>query len=169
MRIRINEPRTVRAGRFEINVRSRPLEFNLDPIAIAEGPARALRDAIAAGIRAITQSVAPATLRYRAEARRALARGAGWALERFGRSGAPDGDRLFQGSGELAAHLEVRGSGDGFQIVAPSDRLDAPGTTAAALLERLAELVPALRDPFSNETLRAAIAEAWASVLARRL
>ena len=51
------------------------------------------------------------------------------ALARYGAKGPPVGDRLFNGSGELADALELEPDGDSFAIRAPADRLSAPGTT----------------------------------------
>lgn len=163
MRVRINEPRSTGPGRFQINVRSRPIEFNLDPAELGAGIADAIRDAIAAGIAAITERVAPATVRYREEARRALARGARWAVDRFGRHGVPAGDRLFAG---LDQELEVQPDGDTYRI-GIARPFNAPGASPEALLDRLRELVPAITDPFSSSSVQAAIAEAWAKLVRR--
>ncbi len=83
---------------------------------------------------------------YREKARKAFARGARWALDRYD-SPPGIGDTMFNDSGALANDVEVAATGDSYQISVPG-RLQAEG--GGDLTEQLAELVPALDDPFSD-------------------
>lgn len=152
----IDSSRTTSAGRFGMTVRAQPLTVELDPMVLAAGAAAALRDAIAAGIRNITQTVAPATMVYREKARKAFARGARWALDRY--DSAPGiGDAMFNDSGELASDVELAAGDGSYQISVPG-RLQAEG--GGDLTEQLADLVPVLQDPFSDAGVADAADEA---------
>lgn len=165
-RIRINEPRTVVAGKVTVTTRSRPIEHVFDEPALGESVARAIRDAIAEGIRAISQVATPATLKFRAAARRAVARGAPWAEARYpgGREPA-ESDRLFNDSGELAGDLQLEQANGAWQVAAPADRGDPPGSSATSMFERLRALVPALANPLDHPKVQAAIAATWSTIV----
>jgi hypothetical protein len=152
----IDSSRTVNTGRFTMSVRAQPLNVELDPMVLAAGGAAALRDAIAAGIRNIAQTVAPATMVYREKARKAFARGARWALDRYD-SPPGIGDTMFNDSGELANDVELAAGDDSYEISVPG-RLQAEG--GGDLTEQLAELVPVLDDPFSDTGVADAADEA---------
>jgi hypothetical protein len=146
----IDSSQVIQAGSVTVTVRAQPLRVELDPMALAGGAAAALGAAIAAGIRGITQTVAPATRVFREKARKAFARGAPWALARY--SATPGaGDAMFNDSGELAGDVQVDAGADGFEISLPGDRLQAAG--GGDLTEQLAELVPVIDDPFSDDTV----------------
>jgi hypothetical protein len=168
--ITINQSRTINAGRVTVEVLGDPIEHNLDELELGAGVAAALAAAIAAGIKGISQAVSPATLVYREKARRAVERGAAWALERYAGGGTPgSGSTLFNDSEELAAGVAVRAASDGYEITVPSDRLgaDLPGSAPGSVIGRLVAAVQALRDPFSVSTVRSAIEASWSKLFRR--
>jgi hypothetical protein len=161
----IDESTTIHTDRVRITFTAEPLEVELDAAAIVSGPARALRDAIAEGIRAIAVSIAPATKVYREKAARALKRGAPWAVARFGTRTPGASDRLFNDSGALADSLSVDQDGKGYDVGTTRD-LEPPG--AGSLYERLIQLVPALRDPFSSSRVNRALESAFDAMFSLR-
>lgn len=170
MGITINRSRTISAGRVTIEVLGDPIEHNLDELELGAGVAAAIRDAITAGIRGISTAVAPATLVYREKARRAVERGAAWALDRYAGGGTPgSGSTLFNDSEELAAGVAVRATVDGYEVTVPSDRLAAelPGSAPGSVIGRLVASVQALRDPFSVSTVMAAVEASWSKLFRR--
>ena len=165
-KIRLNEPRSVRAGGVSIETTGDVIELDTS-VDLVSGAATALRDAIAAGIRGISASVSPATLVYREKAKRAFERGAAWAVARYGGGREPgSSSRLFNDSGELAAGIGVTVGPDGASVTVPADRLgDLPGAPPGSTLERLRTLVPALAAPLDVPGVREAIAAAWARLV----
>lgn len=113
---------------------------------VAEQIAATTHDAIAG----IKQTVSPATAAWREKAKRAYERGAPWALERYGDSPPDTSNRMFNDSGELAGvRLEPTRGPDGWAITVP-DRLSPESRTASGrsdLVDKLAELAPAIADP----------------------
>lgn len=63
-----------------------------------------------------------------------------------------DGHRLFNRTGHLADGIDVQSTGSEYQITAPGDRLEDP-----AVASRLAELVPAIRDPLTPDVVQAIV------------
>jgi hypothetical protein len=146
-RIVLNESYTVRGEHTTVTVTGQPLEVTLDPAALGEGPATAIRDAIAAGIRGISERASKATIARR-------------------KAAGVSGDRLFNASGHLVAALATEREGEDWNVTAPADRLDEariPGIT-----QRLADLVDAIRDPLAQRAVRDAI-ERTAGALVRKL
>lgn len=136
-KITINAPPSVRAGRFRVEIESEPITHDFDEAALGEGPARAIAAAIAEGIRAITEPAAAATIRAR-------------------RAAGILSTRLFNATGKLARGIDAIARGEAWSINAPADRLGGD-REGAELLERLRELVGALRDPLGEPRVRAAI------------
>jgi hypothetical protein len=128
--------------------------IEIDVVALLADPgiAEAIRDAIAADIKAITQTIAPATHAFRAKARKALERGAPWAVKRYGTRAPSTSDTMFNDSGALAAGLKVERTASGFAVVASHELAARHGG-----MDRLAELVPVIRDPFSDSRVRSAV------------
>lgn len=137
--ITINEPYTARSGNVSITVESEPVVHTFDERALGEGPAKAISDAIAAGIRAITETAAASTVAKRK------------------RTNPGASDRLFNDSGTLAAGIAAIASGVDWLITVPPNRLDPATTFATRMMARLRELVPALNDPLSVPAVKAAI------------
>ncbi len=68
--------------------------------------------------------------------------------------------RLFNRTGHLADGLHVEAQGDGFAILTPADR-----ALTDDQMERLAELVPVIADPFTSPKVQAAVQEQWERVV----
>jgi len=151
-KLTLNESRVHQAGRLRVEVTAEPIVHDFDARALGEGPARAIADAIRAGIRVIATAAAPATLRRR-------------------RAEGVTTTGLFNATGHLARDLTAAWRGDEWAIDAPADRLVAgAGRDADALarmLERLAELVPVLHDPIAAPGVRAAIEATLARLIQR--
>jgi GGDEF domain-containing protein len=152
-KIRINESFEHVAGDTTIRVQAETLELDLDPMRLAAGVARALRDEIAAGIRGITVGAAPATIKRRL--RQAIS-----------------STRLFNATGRLVDLLELVAdqAGKVYAVTVPADHFDAtfPPDRRAQVLQRLHELVPALRAPFDVPSIRHAL-EAAAAAMIRKV
>lgn len=151
---RINDSYTVRRGGHSVEVRGEPIDHDLDERRLGEGPARAIRDAIVAGIRAIGAQAAPATI-----------------AKRQRRSPPSSSTTLFNDTGHLADGMTVDASGEEWAIAAPPDRFGPaiarePGRLEQMLI-RLRELVPAIADPMADPRVRAAV-ERSVDVLLRR-
>lgn len=167
-------------SRVTMTIDSQPILHDLNEEKLGEGPARAIAAAIRAGIKNITELAKGATLEKRKRAKEELARGVRSALQRYsgGRTGTkePSGSvRLFNDSGRLADGLEVRqNTAEGnWTINVPANRLD-PSTFKnrgdfVAMLTRLRELVPALRDPTSIPEVKRAIERGIRDLLIREL
>jgi hypothetical protein len=125
MRTTLDESSTVTVGSVTITTKADPLEFELDPIKIARGPAEAIARSIANGIRRVTDSATLGTIRRR---------------QREGISS----DRKWNATGKLASSITVERDGDGFAIVAPSDRLQDDDVA-----QRIVDDVPAISDPIT--------------------
>lgn len=161
-RITINESFEARGTHSSVTVRAEPVEHVFDEDELGRGPSHAIAKAIREGIRAITQQASASTIARRQAAVKALARGASWAVERY-RGQPPTGStRLFNDSGRLADLVVALVSGE-WRIAAPAARLDPTqvdggSMTVEHMLERLRELVPVLRDPLGDRSVREAIA-----------
>lgn len=165
----INDSRTISVDGVRIDVRGQPIDHDFDHLGeLGAAPARAILEAIVAGIRAIATPASPATLRFRAAAAVALAKGKAWAVERYGTRAPATSSELYNDSGELAGGMAVQPNGDTWEVSAPGDRFTAGGTTPASLYERLAALVPALPDPLSVQAVQDAIAATWAKIVRLR-
>lgn len=171
--VTINEGFTTR-GEWATEMIGDPVRHHFDVAELGAGVARAIRDAAAQQIRAITATVTERTFKQRQYARAALARGAAWAVERYA-GGIPSSssEQLFNDSERFASGLTLDRQPDGsWTTSAPHGRLDASrfGSTGAfeRMVIRLRELVPVLRDPFSVETVARALAEAHAKLFAKR-
>jgi len=140
--ITLLESSTARAGRLAIETRGDAITHTFDEHLLGEGPARAIAAAIADGIRQIRELAAPPTLRRR--------RAAGIAAT-----------ALFNATGRLAAGVAAIARGQEWVISPPADRLGAdlhePGARER-MIDRLIELVPALRAPIEDRRVREAIA-----------
>jgi hypothetical protein len=140
-----------------LTVRAEPIAANLDPKTLGAAFALAMRTGLQQQIAAIAVPAAPATIKRREAARRALAEGKRWAVKQYsgGKLGIrPAGfasmDRLFNDSGRLVEGLKVSAIENGWIINVASNRLNPRDFTPAAyerMLNRLVELVPGLRDP----------------------
>jgi hypothetical protein len=147
---------TRRKPRYAIEIRSQPLLYDLDEMQLGQGPAEAIRNLISDQIRLISQPVKRSTLRFRAKAKEAFARGESWAKKRYsgGRIGsmAPGaGSHMFGDSGRLAAGVFVRQNKTdrSYTVNLPVNRFNPEISGVATVLKWFADLqrlVPAL-DP----------------------
>lgn len=159
-------------SRFVVVVKSEKLIVNMNAKALGKGPALAIVEYLRQQVLAINERAAPATLLARAVAKRALARGAPWAMKRYagGRTGelVPDQtDRLFNDSERFAQTISANAKGDSWTINVAANRLSPEtldgkagrGGIAAlgAVWDRLKALVPAFNNPL----------EAWETLLVR--
>lgn len=167
--ITINESFEAKGAHSSVTVKAEPIEHTFDEDALGKGPAQAIAQAIRDGIKAITQQASAATIVKRREAAKALARGAAWAVERY-RGRPPTGSTaLFNDSGRLADIVVSLVSGE-WMIATQPDRLnpqklDEGATGVQRMIERLRELVPALRDPLADGRVRRAIEDAARSII----
>ena len=166
--------------RFTVSVSSEPVLHNFGPMDLGAPVSLAIKDAIAKGIKAIGEQASAGTVAFRAEASKAFARGANWARKRYsgGKTGAVapgTGSQLFIDSGRLANGLTLRQSkSEGKWVVyAPANRMNGSGFADQgafiAMVNRLRELVPALRNPFADQAVRDALEKTVGEVLVRKL
>lgn len=159
-KITINEPFKTGGQRTSVTVTSEPIEHTFDEEKLGEGPARAIAKLISDQIKAITEQASAATIAAREKARRALARGEAWAVERYGARPPTGSQRLFNDSGTLA-ELVARAASGVWEVVTSGNRLDQQkfgrADDFAYMLRRLRELVPALREPLEQPEVRRAI------------
>lgn len=148
--VRINESFAAKAEHSSVTVQAETLEVELDESKLGRGPARALRDAVAAGIKGITELANKATIAAR---------------RRHGSAST----RLFNDSGHLANAIELREDRDHtFEIAAPADRFASSRfPEIAELIAKLRELVPALRGPLDVASVRAAIEQSVRDMIKR--
>lgn len=143
--------------RFHIKVESEPLVFNLDEKKLVQPLAEAFAHHLREKIRGISAVAAPATIKAREVARRALLKGEAWAVKRYG--GGKMGtripgqtDRLFNDSGAMAESIVAAAAKDGtFRINVAARRLNPEtlnGGEAALqrIWARLVQLVPEIQD-----------------------
>lgn len=171
-KLTIDETHTTRGRHASVEIKADPLEHDFDEVELGRGPAQAIRDAIATGIRGIRERAKPATIRKREQARAALARGEAWAVERYRGRQPGQSDRLFNDSGALA-DLAVRQGRDGWEVTTPSHRpllapRDFDSGAFAAMMRRLRELVPAIEDPTGDPKVREAIEASAGRVVRKR-
>lgn len=168
-KLTLDETHSTKGRHASVEIRADPLEHDLDEVELGRGPAAAIREAIATGIKAIRQRASDATIRKREQARAALARGEAWAVRRYAGRQPGQSDRLFNDSGTLAAGLTVQQRGKEWLVLAPanrgSDGEGFDGAEMARMQERLAELVPAIADPTSDARVREAIEASAARVV----
>lgn len=141
-KVRIGQSFEARGAHSSVSCTAEGIEVELDEMTLAQRPARALLEAIVTGIRAISEAAAPATLKRRARA-------------------GITGSRLFNASGRLAELLGLRAdtASKSYDITAPPDRLDLHtfGGELGKVIERLRELVPALRAPLDVPAFKNAL------------
>lgn len=165
--------------RYSISVDAEPLLLSLSREKIGKPVADAIRDAIQAGIRAISAPAGTATNERRTRARKAMVEGKAWALKRYagGRSGSSSpgqSTNLYNDSGRFAAGLVVQqNTTEGtFTINVPANRLDPSTFTPLRFTEmvrRLGELVPALRNPFEVPAVQESIEAVVGDVMIRAI
>ncbi len=77
-----------------------------------------------------------------------------------------NGYQPFNRTGHLVEGLHVEKIGDGFAVMAPSDRLE--GERGELLMARLSEIVPVIADPLSSPKVQEAIEASWAMLVGKR-
>lgn len=153
--------RTSKSGavktRYTINVKGDTILVNTDPKSLSKGPADAIAALLRERISSISAVAAPATIKARAVAAKALARGEAWAVKRYGggRTGTlqpNQSNRLFNDSGRMAQSIAVGATSDGYTVNVAANRLspdtlngDATGALAR-IWDLLKQYVPELAD-----------------------
>lgn len=172
--------RTSSTGRTRVTVecRSEPIVHNLDPKQLGAGPAAAIAEHIRQRILGITARASAATIerRKRAAAAPGLpSNAARYSGGRIGATTAAASDRLFNDSGRLAKSIVARAtSGAQYVINVAANRLDSRTFTAAAfaaMLEKLAQYVPEIRNPAllaDSLPVRKAIRDAAAQIVQKQ-
>lgn len=141
--------------RYTVTIKSEPLIASLDPRLLTKAPAEAIANHYRDSIMNISAQAAPATLKKREQAAKALADGKSWATRRYsgGRIGtmAPNqSDRLFNDSGRLAKSIAVGAIKDGWVVNVAANRFDNKTATEAAIqhmFDLLKQHVPGWGDP----------------------
>lgn len=139
-------------SRYTVEIKSEPLLTETDPRVLGRGPAEAMAKHLRDRVEGISTQAAPATIKARQVAARAVAKGEQWATKRYsgGRLGLMQphqSDRLFNDSGRLVRSIVVGAKEDSWIINVAANRLhpDTLNGGEAALLrifQRLRELVP---------------------------
>ncbi len=142
-------------SRYTVTIKSEKLIHNFNAKSLGKGPAQAILKLLRERIESISDTAAPNTIRARATAARAVAKGKAWALKRYagGRTGQMTpgtSDRLFNDSGRFAKTITANGNEDGWTINCAANRL-SPDTldghaSVSAIWDRLVSLVPELAD-----------------------
>jgi hypothetical protein len=144
--------------RYTVEFKAEPIVHNLDPMALGKGPAIAIADFLRARIGAIGAEAAPATIRARKSAAKAVAAGKAWATKRYsgGRIGAmapAQATTLFHDSGRLATSVVAAATRTGAYVVNVAanrfdpNTLDHGGTSALRrIVDQLRQYVPELGD-----------------------
>lgn len=167
-------------SRYTVQFKAEPIVHNLDPMALGKVPAEAIAKFFRDRITGIAATAAPATIRARESAAKALGAGKAWATRRYagGRIGAMDPGRsisLFNDSGRLAKSIAVGATRAGAYVVnVAANRLD-PNTldnggagALARIYAKLVEFVPELADPkalLDSLPVRRAIRDATAAMV----
>jgi hypothetical protein len=144
-------------ARYTVSIRSEPLLINCDPKALGAGPALAIAEHLKQRIAGITDTAAPATVKARLSAQKAVVQGEAWAAKRYsggklGTRAPARSDKLFNDSGRLIESIKVGATKDGYVINVAGNRFDPTtlnGGEAALfrIMQRLKELVPEFGDP----------------------
>lgn len=153
------EMRTSKSGkmRCSVKVTAEPLIVNFDAKRLGRGPALAIAEHFRQRISDIAAIAAPATIKARKVAAKALELGKSWAVKRYagGRTGAmtPNAsDRLFNDSGRMAKTITATASEDAWRVNVAANRLspdtaDHGGIAAVeAIFAKLVDLVPEIGD-----------------------
>ncbi len=134
-------------ARYTVTIKSEPLLFNTSPRDLGVGPAIAIKDHLKQRVKDISATAAPATMKARLSAQKAVMSGESWAMRRYsgGRIGtrAPArSDKLFNDSGRLIESIAVAATGKGYVINVAGNRFD-PSTLngGEAALLRIVELL----------------------------
>jgi hypothetical protein len=157
----IERQRTTSRGtknRVSIEIKSEPLQINLDETALGAPVAVAIKKVIQQQIEGIAETASSGTLLTRKYATNAYGRSEPWAMKRYagGRTGPKQPGKsaaLFNDSGRLAEGLAVRANPKegAFTINVPANRFDESTFKSRALflamLERFGQLVPAVGQP----------------------
>lgn len=153
------QKRTSKTGRdrYTVTVAGDSLLINTDPKSLGKPVAEAIAEHLRMRITSITASVAPATIKAREAAKKALDAGKAWATRRYsgGRIGTMQpgqGNTFGNDSGRLAKSVAVGATKDGYVVNVASNRFDASTfnggeTGLQAFFTRLAQYVPELADP----------------------
>ena len=158
--------------RYTVRIESEPILVQTDPRALTKQVADATAQIYKDRIEAISERAAPATIKARLSAQKAVMQGEQWAMKRYsggwtGTRAPARSDRLFNDSGRLVESIRVGATRMGWVVNVSANRLD-PSTLnggEAALLqivERLRQFVPEWGDPQMlnrNLTFRRALKE----------
>jgi hypothetical protein len=175
------ELRTSKSGkqRVTIVVKSEPVILNVDPKTLGQPIALAIAKHFQERIKGITAVAAPATIKARQAAAKAVSEGKAWAMKRYGggRMGLRQpnqSDRLFNDSGKMWESITATASKDGaWRVNVAASRLNPETLTGgmAALgriIQRLNDLVPEIQNPallMQNDILKRVIKNATESAI----
>lgn len=175
------ELRTSKTGkqRVTVVVKSEPVIFQTDPKQLGQPVALAIARHFQERIKGITAVAAPATIKAREAAAKAVSEGKQWALKRYagGRTGLKQpnqSNRLFNDSGRFAESITATASRDGaWRVNVAANRLNPDTLTGgmAALqriIQRLGELVPEIANPallMQNDILKRTIDKAMENAI----
>lgn len=139
-------------ARYTVTYRCEPLLFETDPKALGAPVAVAIQDHLKQAVAGISATAAPATMKARLGAQKAVMQGKPGAMKRYsggklGTRAPARSDKLFNDSGRLIESIAVGATKNGFTINVAGNRFDPTtlnGGEAALLriMERLRELVP---------------------------
>src|SRR3990167_3603601 len=138
----------------KVTITGDTLVVNTDEAALTLPVAQAAVTLINQQIESIAVTAKPNTLRARATAARAYAKGKPWAMKRYStrQPGAAHSDRLFNDSGSLAEQVRLMVRGQGVSVVT-----DVAGVRQRFVVQaRLKALVPALRSLAAQAAIKKA-------------
>jgi hypothetical protein len=152
------EQRTSGSGktRFTLKITAEPVVADFDVKELGRGPALAIAELLRRKVSHITAAAAPATLRARKVAARAVKAGKTWAMKRYsgGRMGTLEPNQsmaLFNDSERFEKSIVANASSDGaWRVNVAANRLESSTTRpggVATIYQRLVELVPELGNP----------------------
>lgn len=143
MRRRIDESTRIVRGDVTVVIKADPIEMELDPVELGKEPAEAMARVMSDAIKACDLDASPATIQKR-------------------RAKGISSTKKWSATGGLADLRAVR-HGNGYQVVAPSDRLQTP-----ELQLQLAADIPEVDDPTQSPRVRAAMERAADAAAGRR-
>lgn len=137
--------------RYSISMKSEALVIGLDAATLGDQVSKAMAAELRARVEGITAEAAPATIKARESAARAVAKGEPWAVKRYsgGKIGAMPPNqsrRAFNDSGRFAKSIVAQAAPGKWRINVASNRLDPSTGSVDRIWARLTQLVPAFVD-----------------------
>lgn len=165
-------------ARYTVEVTGDSIVVNTDPKSLGRPVAEAIAEHLKERIRGITAAAAPATIKAREAAAKALAQGKAWAVKRY--SGGRIGSRtpgqhktLFRDSGRLEESIAVGATNDGYVVNVAANRFspdtfDGGEGALQQMFAKLKQYIPELADPskwFDATRVQKAVAESIGDAL----